>query len=95
MINYKMWINGKWVAASTGETIPVINPATEEVAATIAKGGKKEVDMAVAAAKGEKYVPLPPPPPVPWPRKRAAAARKSVKKAKSPRKPTRPARKSR
>ena len=56
--------------------------------------------MAVAAAKGEEYVPLPPPPPVPWPRKRPAAARKPALKTspalKPPaRKPTRPARKSR
>jgi acyl-CoA reductase-like NAD-dependent aldehyde dehydrogenase len=49
--DYKMLINGKLVEAESGKTFPVINPATGKEFATIALGGKKEVDLAVAAAK--------------------------------------------
>ena len=47
----KFYINGEWVASSTGDTCDVINPATEESIATIAMGGKEDVDKAVAAAR--------------------------------------------
>ena len=47
----KFYINGEWVAPSTGETLEVINPATEEPIDTIAMGGQADVDAAVAAAK--------------------------------------------
>jgi acyl-CoA reductase-like NAD-dependent aldehyde dehydrogenase len=46
-----MFINGELVEAESGKTFPVINPATGEQFATIALGGQKEVDKAVAAAK--------------------------------------------
>jgi acyl-CoA reductase-like NAD-dependent aldehyde dehydrogenase len=46
-----MLINGKLVEAASGKTYPVINPATGKEFATIALGGPKEVDQAVAAAK--------------------------------------------
>jgi acyl-CoA reductase-like NAD-dependent aldehyde dehydrogenase len=49
--DYKMWIGGKWVEASSGEMIPVVNPATEEIIARIQKGSQKEIDMAVKAAR--------------------------------------------
>ena len=45
-----MLIGGEWVGASSGETIDVINPATEERVATIAAAGEADVDAAVAAA---------------------------------------------
>jgi phenylacetaldehyde dehydrogenase len=45
-----MLIGGEWVGASSGETIDVLNPATEERIATIAAAGPSEVDAAVAAA---------------------------------------------
>jgi len=48
---HKFYINGEWVAPSTTDTLEVINPATEEPIATIAMGGKADVDKAVAAAK--------------------------------------------
>jgi|WetSurMetagenome_2_1015567.scaffolds.fasta_scaffold258251_2 acyl-CoA reductase-like NAD-dependent aldehyde dehydrogenase len=51
MQNYKMWIEGKWVDASSGKMIDVINPATEEVVARIPRGDKTEVDMAVKTAR--------------------------------------------
>ena len=47
----KQYINGEWVESASGETIEVINPATEEVAGTIAKGNKEDVDKAVDAAE--------------------------------------------
>ena len=47
----KFYINGEWVASSTGETLEVINPATEEPIDSIAMGGAADVDAAVAAAR--------------------------------------------
>lgn len=46
----KQYIDGEWVESASGETLDVINPATEEVAGTIAKGNKEDVDKAVEAA---------------------------------------------
>lgn len=46
----KQYINGEWVESHSGETIAVINPATEEVFGHIAKGNKADVDQAVQAA---------------------------------------------
>ncbi len=46
----KQYINGEWVESTSGETLEVINPATEEVAGTIAKGNKEDVEKAVEAA---------------------------------------------
>ncbi|KRG09523.1 aldehyde dehydrogenase family protein [Staphylococcus sp. NAM3COL9] len=47
----KQYINGEWIESNSGETLEVINPATEEVAGTIAKGNKEDVDKAVDAAE--------------------------------------------
>ncbi|MDN8848139.1 aldehyde dehydrogenase family protein, partial [Staphylococcus aureus] len=47
----KQYINGEWIESASGETIEVINPATEEVAGPIAKGNKEDVDKAVDAAE--------------------------------------------
>ena len=47
----RMFINGEWADASTGETTPVINPATEETIADVPKGSEADVDKAVAAAR--------------------------------------------
>jgi aldehyde dehydrogenase (NAD+) len=47
----KFYINGEWVDPSTSNTLDVINPATEQPFATIALGGKADVDRAVAAAR--------------------------------------------
>ncbi len=46
----KQYIDGEWVESASGETLDVINPATEEVAGTIAKGNKEDVNKAVEAA---------------------------------------------
>src|SRR5947209_4333422 len=46
----KMFIDGHWVAADSGRTLGVINPATEEVVADVAYGGRAETKRAVDAA---------------------------------------------
>jgi succinate-semialdehyde dehydrogenase/glutarate-semialdehyde dehydrogenase len=46
----RMFIDGKWTDADSGRTLGVINPATEEVIAEVAYGGRKEVRRALEAA---------------------------------------------
>src|SRR5207244_3965993 len=46
----RMFIDGKWCDADSGRTLKVINPATEEVLAEIAYGGRAEVKRALEAA---------------------------------------------
>jgi aminobutyraldehyde dehydrogenase len=48
---HEMFIDGERVAAAEGETEPVINPATGETIAEVAKGSAEDVDRAVAAAE--------------------------------------------
>tara|TARA_X000000368_G_scaffold382018_1_gene338925 strand:- start:1247 stop:2677 length:1431 start_codon:yes stop_codon:yes gene_type:complete len=45
------YINGEWVSPIESRILQVINPATEEPCAEISLGGKKDVDVAVEAAK--------------------------------------------
>ena len=53
--NVQLYIDGKWRPAASGKTIPVLNPATEEVVGTVAHAGKADLDEALAAAdKGFK-----------------------------------------
>jgi 1-pyrroline dehydrogenase len=47
----QMFIDGEWADATSGETLRVINPATEEKIAQVPKGGAGDVDRAVAAAR--------------------------------------------
>src|SRR5271167_418193 len=47
----KMLINGKWVAAASGKTFEVTNPATGNVIAHVAEGDKADIDAAVQAAR--------------------------------------------
>ncbi|MFD0788611.1 aldehyde dehydrogenase family protein, partial [Micromonospora azadirachtae] len=42
------YLDGRWVTSSHGETLPVHNPATEEVIATVPAGRAADVDRAVA-----------------------------------------------
>jgi aldehyde dehydrogenase (NAD+) len=45
------YIDGAWVAPREGRDLPVIDPSTEEVCATISLGGPADTDAAVAAAR--------------------------------------------
>src|SRR3954462_46467 len=47
----QLFINGEWRDAAGGQTIPVVNPATEEVIAEVASAERVDVDAAVAAAR--------------------------------------------
>ena len=47
----QLFINGEWRDSASGATIEVINPATEEVVATVASSEQADVDAAVAAAR--------------------------------------------
>src|ERR1017187_7199581 len=47
----RMLINGKWVAAASGKTFEVTNPATGNVIAHVAEGDKADIDAAVQAAR--------------------------------------------
>ncbi|MBI4336510.1 MAG: aldehyde dehydrogenase family protein [Chloroflexi bacterium] len=47
----KLFINGQWVDASGGRTLPTVNPATEEVITQIAEASQEDVDRAVKAAR--------------------------------------------
>jgi aldehyde dehydrogenase (NAD+) len=46
-----LFIDNEWRPASGGRTMEVINPATEEVIATVASADASDVDAAVAAAR--------------------------------------------
>ena len=54
---HKLFINGEWRDATSGETLAIIDPATEAQIATIQLASADDVDAAVAAAnaafKGE------------------------------------------
>ena len=47
----QLLIGGEWRDAADGKTMPVVNPATEEVIAEVASAGAADVDAAVAAAR--------------------------------------------
>jgi 1-pyrroline dehydrogenase len=49
--SYQMFIDGKWVNSSTGETRDIISPHTGAVIATVQEGSAEDADRAVAAAK--------------------------------------------
>ena len=49
--HHKLLIDGKWIAAKSGKTFPVEDPATEEVIAHVPAGDKADIDAAVAAAR--------------------------------------------
>ena len=46
-----LFINNEWVTAASGERFAVVNPATEDVIAQVAKGDADDVDAAVDAAR--------------------------------------------
>jgi aldehyde dehydrogenase (NAD+) len=50
-IQTKLLINNEWVNSSSGKTIPVINPATEEKLAEVQLAGEEDLKKAVKAAR--------------------------------------------
>ena len=50
MAHTQMYIDGRWCDADNGRTLGVINPATEEIIAPVAYGGRAETKRAVDAA---------------------------------------------
>jgi aldehyde dehydrogenase (NAD+) len=44
-------IDGKWLPSAGGAVYEVVNPATEEVIAKVADGGREDIQRAVAAAR--------------------------------------------
>jgi aldehyde dehydrogenase (NAD+) len=51
IVRDRIYIDGSWVFSSGAGTIDVVNPATEEVIATVPDGTPEDVDQAVAAAR--------------------------------------------
>ena len=47
----QLYIGGEWVASAGERSIAVVNPATEEVIATVPEGTAEDVDRAVRAAR--------------------------------------------
>ena len=47
----KVYAGGTWVDSSARSTIPVINPATEELVAEVTEGSAQDAELAVAAAR--------------------------------------------
>ena len=48
---YQNYINGQWLASSSGETFPAFDPSTEEIIAHVASATAADVDKAVRAAR--------------------------------------------
>lgn len=51
MKNYKLFIDGGWVDSENGESIDVINPATEDRIGAVAQATKDDVRRAITAAR--------------------------------------------
>ena len=47
----KHFINGEWVDAASGRTLPMLDPSTGEPFDSIARGDGTDIDRAVAAAR--------------------------------------------
>lgn len=47
----RLFTNGEFVTSVSGNKFEVINPTTEEIAASIYEAGVQDVDLAVDAAK--------------------------------------------
>jgi len=48
---HRLFIDGDWIDAESGQTITVINPATGRVLAEVQAGGPQDIDRAVRAAR--------------------------------------------
>ena len=49
--DFKMYINGEWLASSSGKKIESLNPENNEVWATVPEADEKDVDKAVKSAQ--------------------------------------------
>lgn len=47
----QMFINGRWLDSASGETMDIVNPATEDVLERVPNGDERDAATAVAAAK--------------------------------------------
>ena len=47
----KLFIDGQWVDAASGQTFDTPNPATGETLAAVAEGDAEDIDRAVRAAR--------------------------------------------
>ena len=47
----RMLIGGEWVEAASGETLPVMDPASGETFCRVPAGAAADIDRAVAAAR--------------------------------------------
>jgi betaine-aldehyde dehydrogenase len=50
-MDYRLWIDGKWVDSQGGGRMAIRNPATEETIAEVVDGSRADVDRAVQAAR--------------------------------------------
>ncbi|MGG6382196.1 NAD-dependent succinate-semialdehyde dehydrogenase [Paenarthrobacter sp. NEAU-H11] len=53
-VNTGLYIDGEWAESSTGARFAVVNPATEEVIATVADGGPEDARRAIETAGREQ-----------------------------------------
>ena len=62
-MNYKLYIDGKWVGSKSKQLFPSINPATEEVLGYFQQGNEDDVKAAISAAARayEKWSKVPAP----------------------------------
>jgi betaine-aldehyde dehydrogenase len=51
MMEYKLWINGKWAKSKGGKMMPVENPSTGTKIADVIDASQEDVNLAVQAAK--------------------------------------------
>ena len=51
VLNYRMYVDGDWIEGADGVTDHVLDPATEEVIATVPRGGRADAERAVLAAR--------------------------------------------
>lgn len=50
-LSRKLLINGEWVDSASGKEFDTVNPASEEVLASVAHGEAEDVNRAVRAAR--------------------------------------------
>jgi len=51
LLQRQAYVDGKWVDADSGETFPVVDPATGDVIAEVPRTGAAETRRALAAAE--------------------------------------------